>query len=372
MKNFFRDRVNGKDGGNGIVKTSNEGSNEFVNLGATVEEEVKEETEDDIKVMAGQNLVDMDLALSAWQRYLKQLKKGGYFYSSGFATHDLYHGGIIRTALVTVAAATGEGKSSYAIAMAYQMCLKGYYVIFVSLEEEITDCINRLACTMSEHVTLSHLNASGGPPKEILESLLSCGPRLRKLPMKWGGMGQYEDFSRSVKEEVRAIREEDPQAQIVVFLDYIGRLRYRGLSAGQADKYMSVSTIARNIKDLAKKLRVPHVVLAQLNREQGRTKDKTPKLDHLADSSELGKESNLVIMLRRPGYNPEDEESDVPDNRMTVRVVKNRNGPVGKYELEWLGPRATVKELESQILIAKNKERYREAAVFQQEPNEKM
>ena len=77
MKRFTRDRQNGSS----LEEPNDSGLVELTPVDpitiAKAAEEEEEEHGDDIKVMAGENLVNMDLALSAWQRYIQKLKKGG-------------------------------------------------------------------------------------------------------------------------------------------------------------------------------------------------------------------------------------------------------------------------------------------------------
>lgn len=104
----------------------------------------------------------------------------------------------------------------------------------------------------------------------------------------------------------------------IVFIDY---LQLMSDTSASSSLYQQVSGITKRLKQLAKTLRIPVVLLAQLNRNsvsQGRS----PQLHDLRDSGSIEQDADIVLMLERAS-----EEGMLPTtNQVTMWVRKNRGG----------------------------------------------
>jgi replicative DNA helicase len=102
-----------------------------------------------------------------------------------------------------------------------------------------------------------------------------------------------------------------------------------------------VSEISAGLKALAKELRIPVLMLAQLNRQVENREDKRPQLSDLRDSGSIEQDADAVIFayraeyyLEKPCDNPEDEalrqeKLSKVQNILELNVAKQRNGPTG-------------------------------------------
>jgi replicative DNA helicase len=102
-----------------------------------------------------------------------------------------------------------------------------------------------------------------------------------------------------------------------------------------------VSYVARGLKNLARDLDIPIIVLAQVSRAVEGRGNPVPKMGDLSDSSEIEKEADQVLMLFRQGY------YDIEADQNTARVIieKNRHGPTGFIDLHWNGPTMTFGDM---------------------------
>lgn len=106
------------------------------------------------------------------------------------------------------------------------------------------------------------------------------------------------------------------------------------------DENLRVSDIAKNLKGIAKHLRIPVVGLSQLSREVESRANKMPNLSDLRYSGMLEQIADNVLFIMRPEYYIErGQEMKVPDADKKgvayVQIAKQRNGPVGLARMQF-------------------------------------
>src|SRR5204862_1006808 len=114
-------------------------------------------------------------------------------------------------------------------------------------------------------------------------------------------------------------------------IDYLQLLHS---TARRADnRQQEIADISSGIKSLAKELKVPVIVLSQLNREVEREKGRTPRLSDLRESGSIEQDADLVGLLYRPVNQTEDEEpASEPSDAIPINllIAKQRNGPANE------------------------------------------
>lgn len=91
-----------------------------------------------------------------------------------------------------------------------------------------------------------------------------------------------------------------------------------------------IGEITRQLKALAKRLHIPILLLAQLNRELEKRNNKRPILADLRESGQIEQDADMVIFLYRDAiYNA------VPDNCIEFLIEKCRNGAVDYCKAAW-------------------------------------
>jgi replicative DNA helicase len=100
-------------------------------------------------------------------------------------------------------------------------------------------------------------------------------------------------------------------------------------------KYEQVGMVAKTLKNLARDLEIPVIVLAQVSRdvEKSATKPRAPRMGDLSDSSEIEKEADQILMIYREGY----YDANASQSEARVIVEKNRHGPTGYVDVAWNG-----------------------------------
>ena len=85
-------------------------------------------------------------------------------------------------------------------------------------------------------------------------------------------------------------------------------------------RYEQLGEITQSLKQLAKELKIPVILLAQLSRESEKNAaDKEPQLWHIKESGSAEQDADIVLLLwstREPGK----------ENTVFIKVAKNRQG----------------------------------------------
>jgi replicative DNA helicase len=232
---------------------------------------------------------------------------------SGFREVDFYTEGFSAGDLVVIASRPSVGKTSLALAMAFNMAKRGHPTLVFSLEMDTKQVVSRFLA-MNSRTDLLALRTGNVFDTEAASSLAGLPILIDDTP----GISIME-----VRTKARRASTHDRLEVIVV--DYIQLMR---TAEHEENRVQEIATITKNLKSLARELNVVVIGLSQLSRAAGDS-GMEPKLSTLRESGSIEQDSDVVLMLWR------DKEDTAPGAPKLIHgsIAKNRNGPTGIFSL---------------------------------------
>lgn len=258
------------------------------------------------------------------EKLIKVAENGNYGISTSIDKIDELNGGFKPGQMVVIAARPSVGKSAFMGRIATHAASKGFKVGVISLEMVTTDVFSRIIAAET-NVPFKSIDQNllfDEAQKNLVYSKIAT---LSRLPIFFSETAQVNIFDIRAKAEQLQRR----KGLDLLIIDYLQLIESAGVSKN-SNRENEVSKISRGIKLLAMDLKIPVIVLAQLNRNvEGRTgKSRYPILSDLRESGSIEQDADIVIFLHsdfRAGVET-DEFGDSTENQRDIIVPKWRNG----------------------------------------------
>lgn len=222
--------------------------------------------------------------------------------------------------MTILAARPGMGKTSFALNVLESVAVgRGIPCLMFSLEM-MNKQITRNMIQIRSGVCKSRIIDGIATPKEM-EAVRQAAKEIAAAPIQFeegvkeiGGI-----LSVATSVAARFQREGTPLGFIIV--DYLQLVN----SAASIVREQQVSDVSRKLKGLAKSLRIPILVPAQLNREMEKTGRK-PILADLRESGSIEQDADRVMFI----YHNQEDQSDLVER---IMIAKNRDGSLGEAKV---------------------------------------
>lgn len=123
----------------------------------------------------------------------------------------------------------------------------------------------------------------------------------------------------------------------LIIIDYLQLIQAGGMRRND-NRQADVAEISGGIKAIAKELKIPVIVLCQLNREPEKRGGGQPRLSDLRESGAIEQDADIVGLLYRPELYRDSDDMNVSsvEGEACLDIQKHRNGPTQKIDLTFL------------------------------------
>ena len=248
---------------------------------------------------------------------------------------NLLVGGLQRSDMVVLAARPSVGKSMMGLNFTLSAAKAGYKVGIFSLEMGREQIAARLLAAQSR-VNHQKIRSRIQSPSEEERVVNSIG-LLSALTI-------YVDdtpFQTVAEMRGKARRLQMTHGLDFLIVDYMQLIN--GGSSGRRDgnRAQEVSEISRQMKGMARDLKIPVLAISQLSRAVEHRTSHRPMLSDLRESGSIEQDADVVMFIHREEKFTTEEEwnkshptEPFPRDRATLIIAKHRNGPTDEVEMK--------------------------------------
>ena len=240
--------------------------------------------------------------------------------------------------LVILGGRPSQGKSTLALNFVNNITKTGGSVLFFSLEMSERQVVDKLICLELgiEYTRYRAGTVSGEHTRSITDGFE--GLHGRRLVL---------DSSSSLtplqlKSRARRLKQQQRGLDLIV-VDYLQMMRGNGRFNNRENE---VAQISKDLKSIAKDLKVPILAVCSLNRANETRADKKPTMSDLRESGQIESDANIVMFIHRPEmYATSNEQKIELSGQAEIIVAKNREGETGFEKLAFDGSRSRFIDL---------------------------
>ena len=256
------------------------------------------------------------LAIRAMERR-KELR-GKLGIPAGIKELDVKLKGFKNTELTLIAARPSVGKTAFSLHIMKEAAVVNKIpTLYMSIEMSVASLMTRLIQSMAK-VPIHFLDEDF--VNENQQKAIDQAERQLKTAPFWVDETPCPSVAQI---RARARRLKASKDLGLVIIDYLQLVRPRDL---RLPREQQVAEISNSLKNLAKELDIPIILLCQLNR-QSEIAGRAPKLSDLRESGQLEQDADVVLLLWKP-------DAEEP-NKIQCTISKNRNGPAGSALLNF-------------------------------------
>lgn len=302
----------------------------------------------DVKEIRDNGLISMqDAAIKTFDQLDKDQKREDQPTNrilSGISTMDNKLGGLRGSEYVAIGARPSVGKSIFAMTYCVNAAKQGKRVLLVSLEMDEVSITERVIASQGGG-TLNEIT-SGNITDEGWKNIARVIGPIASLPL-W-----YSVTANTVDKIRRCAYELFENGGIdMIAVDYIQLMEAPG--NGRMNRQEEISQISRGLRLMAAELKIPILVLTQLNRLstkgqviKGKRVRQEPTMSEARESGSIEQDANIFMLLHDPDESEmrNEEEKEVFRNlkdkglqMMRIIIDKNRQGKRGRVTLAFDG-----------------------------------
>lgn len=244
---------------------------------------------------------------------------------TGFYDFDKLTTGLHEDQLIVLAARPAMGKTALALNIAQNVATKSNKAVAVfSLEMGAESLVERMLS--AEGTIINNHIRTGNLTVNEWQRLIYAQGQLAEAPI-------FIDDTAGVKitdirARARRLSQETDGLGLIV-IDYLQLIQ----GSRSDNRQQEVSEISRQLKIIAKELKVPVIALSQLSRGVEQRNDKRPIMSDLRESGSIEQDADIVAFLYRDAYYQDKKEGQLENEITELIIRKNRHGNLGTVKL---------------------------------------
>ena len=252
-------------------------------------------------------------------------KSGLLGIATGFQDLDFMLKGFQRSDCLILAARPAVGKTSLALNIAYNVGISHRNNVGIFSLEMSKDQLTKRLLSIASGVDQQRINTGSFDHEEWERIVKAMGE------VSEAGIWIDDTPGLSLMQLRSKARQWVLEHKIdFIIIDYLQLIHMTSDDKRYDNRVNEVGAISRGLKELARELNIPVLVLAQLSRAVETRQSKVPMLSDLRESGSIEADADIVMFIYRDDvYNMESERPNTAD----IIIAKHRNGPVGQITL---------------------------------------
>jgi replicative DNA helicase len=238
--------------------------------------------------------------------------------TTGIKSIDRINGGFAEGDMVIIGARPAVGKSAFLTKIATEISLKGKKVGIISLEMNNSQIAARMASydTDIDFRTIYNNLFQDENQKDRFNRIISANTSQHQIFVSDKTKVDITDI------KAKAQKLKNSHGCDCMMIDYLQLVSSE--DSKSSNREQEVAKISRGIKLMALEMKIPFIVLVQLNRDVTKrsAKDRYPKLSDIRESGSLEQDADVVLMLHRD---------------WTIGLTENEDGTSTEFEADLLG-----------------------------------
>ena len=247
--------------------------------------------------------------------------------STGFKDFDNITAGLQPGDLIVIAGRPSMGKTSLAMNIAEHAAVKAAKPVLVFSFEMSADSL-----AMRMLSSLGRIDQNRIRTGQLLDK---DWPRITSAVSMLSSASMFIDDTPALSPiEIRARARRLARVKGDLGLIVVDYLQLMRVSGRLESRTVEITEISRALKSLAREMNVPLIAISQLNRGVEQRQDKRPVMSDIRESGAIEQDADVIgFVYRDEVYNPQSVDKGTAE----LIIAKQRNGPIGKIRLTFLG-----------------------------------
>ena len=249
----------------------------------------------------------------------KQIKTS---YKMGYSTLDYFLGGLQKGSINVISAASGKGKTDFAINLALRLAKNKHKVLYLSMEMPRTQLITRIASciTQIDSASIRDKNLTKEQSSMIVQAL-SAITKTSNIIFDEQGTLTTDDLNAKI----------DRYKPDICIVDHLGLMNHQ--TSGKVQQWEGVMKTSQQLKKISMQTKTAIIELVQTDIPKNQS-NQAPNLAWLRGGQSIGHDADTVLFVI-PKISPGDILRGNQSAETIVSIAKNRHGKTGEIKFNW-------------------------------------